>query len=466
MTGPRAQTKNEFRLGWWIEMLLAAVVLALLVYDVWYFDQKGYLPQPFFYEPSDTLMDWFNTAYWSRDPGAYDSWRTIYPPLTFVVIRMLGFDRCYASNEGLPSRDCDWLGIVSILTIFVIDIVICWLTFRKIDRRTALPRTIALALGMPMLFTLERGNILLLTFTCFMLALGPLLASARLRWLAAGLAINFKVYIVAAFAVQLLKRRWRWTEGVALATVGVYLLSFAIFGSGSPIEIYENISNYSTGFTVSRVLDIYYSVTYQPLIGLLGGVDFPVMRVMGSDLQEIGLAVIVPLMRGGQVILVLALAIAYLRPEVVSSTRLAALGMCLALITSEAGGYTQILVIALVFMERWKGVARPVALVSCYVLCLPGDFVFGVSNEMWRDSWLSGFFVEIEIGVGLGFFLRPGLLIVIGIALSLSTMNDVWRDIRAQGWRSRWRLRGDTPLMTGVDRPVRPETTAPDHRSA
>lgn len=462
MTGFRRQRPGEFLTGWRIEMLFAAAVLALLVHAAWFFDQKGYLPQPFFYEPSDTFMDWFNTAYWSRDPGAYDSWRTIYPPLTFVVIRLLGIDRCYVSNEGLPSRDCDWVGIVAILAIFLVNVVLCWLTFRKIDRRTALPRTIALSMGMPMLFALERGNILLLTFTCFLLAMGPLLKSARLRWLAAGLAINFKVYLIAAFAVQLLKRRWRWTEGVALATIGVYLVSFVLFGAGSPLEIYRNIANYSTGFTVSQVLDIYYSVTYQPLISLLEGMNFPVMRIIGSDLQEIGLAVIVPLMRGGQAIIVLALLVSYFRPEVVSPIRLATLGMCLALITSEAGGYTQILVIMLVFMERWKGIARPVALVSAYLLCLPGEYSFGVSSDLWRESWLSDGFVEIQIGIGLGFFLRPGLLIIIGIALSLSTLNDVWRDIREQGWKGRWRLRGDAALLPGIERPVPPVESSVD----
>lgn len=90
------------RLGWWTEMLFALAILGLLVRVAYLFDQNGYLPQPFFYEPSDTFMDWFNTAYWARDPGAYDSWRTIYPPLTFVVLRSLGSDRCYEGNEVSP----------------------------------------------------------------------------------------------------------------------------------------------------------------------------------------------------------------------------------------------------------------------------------------------------------------------------------------------------------------------------
>lgn len=425
------------RLGWWAETLFAVAIILLLVRVGYLFDLNGYLPQPFFYEPSDTFMDWFNTAYWARDPGSYDSWRTIYPPLTFVVLRFFGLDRCYVSNEGLPSRDCDWLGIAVILAVFVINIVLCWLTFRKIDPRTAVQRTIGLGMGMPMLFALERGNVLLLTFTCMLLALGPLLASARLRWLAAGLAINLKVYLVAGFAVQVLKRRWRWTEGVAIATLLVYLVSYLLHGSGSPIEIFTNIYNYSSGFIASQVLDIYYSVTYQPLISLLSGEVFPVMRVVGSDVAETGLVVVTILMRSGQALLLTALFAVYLRPEAVSPHRLAALGICLALISSEAGGYTQIMAILLVFMEPWKGTARPVALVACYLLCLPGEIVLGLIPTIWRESWLSGQIVELQVGVGVGFFLRPGLLILIGISLSLGTIGDVWREIRLRGWRNR-----------------------------
>jgi hypothetical protein len=437
MTGGRIATMRLPRFGWLVETLFLILIVGLLVRIAVLYDSTGYLPQPFFYEPSDTFMDWFNTAFWSRDPGAYDSWRTIYPPLTFVVLRFLGIDSCYRANEGLPSRDCDWVGITAILAFFVINLVLCWLTFWKIDRKTAVQRTVALAMGMPMLFALERGNVLLITFTCFLLAVGPLIASARLRWLAAGIALNFKVYLIAAFLVQILKRRWRHVEGMLIATIAVYLVSYAIYGAGSPIEIFTNITNYSSGFVASQVLDIYYSVTYQPLASLLDGMVFPVLRIVGSDLAEIGLLVIVPLTYTGQALLVIALASTYFRPEAVSPHRLAALGICLALISSEAGGYTQILVILLVFMEPWKGIARPVALVCCYILCLPGEIVLGLTPTIWRDSWLSDHAVQVQIGVGLGFFLRPGLLIAVAISLSLSTIADVRRMIMQRGWRNR-----------------------------
>lgn len=441
------------RRGWWLESILGLGVALLLVRAMWWLYAYGQLPQPFFYEPSDTFMDWFNTAYWAHDKGAYDSWKTIYPPLSFVVLRFLGNPACYVGTEGLTSRDCDWLGLVAIHAIFAINIVLVALTFKKIDRRTALPRAFALAAGMPMLFALERGNILLLCFTAMLLGFGPLLRSARLRWLFVGIAINFKVYLVAALASQLLKRRWLWFEGALIATVIVYLLSYGILGAGTPREIYTNISDYSSGFIAAQVLDIWYSVTYQPLISLLEGQSFPVVAVLGSRPSEIGLVLLPIIVRLGQLSVVLAAAATWLRPEAVPTYRLAFFGTVLALISSEAGGYTQIMVILFVFMEPWKGIGRPLAIICCYILCMPGDISIGYIPPIIRDSFIVGRSVEVHYSIALGMFLRPGLLILVAISLSCVTLHDVWQDVRRQGWRMRWRYRHDWPLIPGVLRP-------------
>ena len=440
--------------GRWIEYLLAWVLVILLIRAGWNLYTYGYLPQPFFYEPSDTWMDWFNTAYWARDPGAYDVWGTIYPPLSFVVIRLFGIDACYArsslTSTLLTIRDCDWVGIAAMHAIFALNVALIALTFRKIDPRTALPRTIALAFGMPMLFALERGNILLLTFSSFLLAFGPLLHSARLRWLFAGLAINFKVYLLGAIIALLLKRRWKWVEGALLATVLVYGLSYLLLGSGTPVEIIQNITRYAGGFQAGQVLDIWYSITYLPLISLLEGAAFPVSSAVGSELADWGLLILPALIRTGQLLIALAALATWLRPEVVPTHRAIFLGLAMALISSEAGGYTQILIVMLVFMERWRGIARPLAIVLCYVLCLPADIIVGSVPPFVRDSYLAGRAVEIHTGVGLGVFLRPGILIAIAIALACATIRDVWLDIRLPGNRVRWRFRRDAAILPDV----------------
>ena len=106
-------------------------------------------------------------------------------------------------------------------------------------------------------------------------------------------------------------------------------------------------------------------------------------------------------------------------------------GILFALISSEAGGYTQILAIFLVFFERWEGIGRRVAITLCYIMRLPGDIVISAFPPLQRFSYLAGRNVEVDIGVGLGMFIRPSLLIGVTIALSLVTIFSVWKAIRS-----------------------------------
>jgi hypothetical protein len=446
------------RSGLWVEYTFALALLLMLVRTGWHLWAFGYLPQPFFYEPSDTFMDWFNTAYWAHDNGVYDNWKSIYPPLSFIFLRVLSKGSCYQGSEGLTVRDCDWIGFTAMFSFFAINVVLAILSYRKLDKRTALPRGLALSLGLPMLYALERGNVIIICFTAMVLAFGPLIHSTRLRWLFVAIAVNFKVYLIATIASQLIRRRWLWVEGALLTTLAVYLLSYATIGGGTPIEIFGNINDYTTYYAAAQVLDIWYSATFGPLISLLEGSAFPVTSIIGSQPAEIGLIVLPALVHTGQAAIVLAAVASWLRPEVVSPSRLAFLASALALITSEAGGYTEALLLFFVFMEPWKGVARPIALVLAYLLCLPGDIIIGSVPPMVRDSYLAGHAVEVEIGIALGMFLRPGTVIAIAISLSLSTISDVWRDLKSQGWQGRWRFRGDARLLPWQVAPSLPDS--------
>jgi hypothetical protein len=273
--------------GRWIEALLAGAVVAGLLWAMIFLARNGFLPHPFFYEPSDTFMDWYNTAFWAYDRGRYDSWGSVYPPLSFAILRMFSFSTCYQGAEGVTSRECDWLGIIVIHAVFFLNAILIARTFLKIDRRTALPRSIALSIGLPMVFALERGNLLLLTFTCVLLGYGPLLKSARLRWLAVGLAINFKFYLIASLFPQLLKRRWRWFEGAAITTLFVYTITYIMVGNGSPLDIIRNIVSVNDSYEAGGFLDGWYASTYKPFLSVLEGKYVPVNSIIGSANVEL-----------------------------------------------------------------------------------------------------------------------------------------------------------------------------------
>jgi len=435
----------------WLEPLLAFLVVAALVHALIFFWLNAYLPQPFFYEPYDIWMDWFNTAYWAYEKGAYDSWGTVYPPLSFVILRLFSKSSCYAETNGYAIRECDWIGLTSLHGFFILNIVLVALTFIKIDRRTALPRSVALALGLPALFALERGNLVVVGFTFIILAFGPLLKSAQMRWLAAGMAVNLKVYLIAAIFPYLLRRRWRWFEGAIFATVLVYVTSFAILGAGTPREILDNVLNFSGLYQAITFLELWHTSSYGPHISLLTGQDQMVAGLIGSrnvELLAFGLQVFTRAVQGTIVIAAIA---AWVRPEVVPMHRLCFFGLALAMIIQEPGGYTQSYLIFFVFMERWKGVGRCWAIVAAYLLSIPFDFILDKAPlPTMQESYLFGHAVFVTYYITFGPFVRPALVMLMSVALACVTVRDVWTDIRLQGWKTRWRFRHDAPIMVGT----------------
>src|SRR5436305_7091839 len=101
------------------EVIFTLLVLASLAWVVNRFIVDGKLPQPFVFDINDTFMDWFNTAYYAHNRGAYDTWQSVYPPLSFVFMRAFGIPACYANNPA-NARDCDVVGISTILLCYLI----------------------------------------------------------------------------------------------------------------------------------------------------------------------------------------------------------------------------------------------------------------------------------------------------------------------------------------------------------
>jgi hypothetical protein len=430
-----------------IEYLLAISVVAGTGYCLWHLLNFGYFPPPMFYDISDTWMDWFNTAYYAVTGGAYESWKSIYPPVSFVFLRLTNLSGCFLGQEAPVARRCDWLGIGILHGFYILNIALVALTYIKVDRRTALPRAIALTTGLAMLNGLDRGNLVIVCFSFFVLAFGPLLARVWPKYIAAGLAINFKVYLIAAIFPHVLKRRWRFAEGALLATVFIYILTYAIYGDGTPIAIVRNITEFADSGISTNFLDLWNAGTYKPAESLLTSTDSPIVQLIGSGQVETFLALIPITLWLAQLSILGAAAATVLRPEVVPPYRLTNLGVCMALITSESGSYTNIFILFLVFLEPWRGAGRITAILCAYALCLPFDIILHRIDPFLRYAFFADREVMIQYPITYGPFFRPGFLLIIAIAISWATIMDVWRDVRGQGWRLRWRYRRDLPLL-------------------
>jgi hypothetical protein len=444
---------------WWVEWLLFLLVLSGFANMAWRTVSDGYFPQPFFYDTSDTWRDWFSTVMWAHDGGEYDSWLSIYPPLSFVLLRTVSLPTCYAGlTDPEYIRTCDWLGIATFHAIYVINIFLTAAIFMRIDRRTALPRAFALTAGMPMLFGLERANIVLLCYTFILLAWGPLLKSARARWVFVGLAVNLKVYIIAGVMAQLLKRRWLWVEGCLLAIAAIWGVSYILNGSGTPLEVYNNIVNWATNKEANNVNNLWYSNTYEAVAYLLDQTQLPISLFLDSSQAEFARFFVSASTYLGQGLILIAAVAAWLRPEVVSQSRVTFLGLAMAMISSETSPYTQPILLFFVMQERWRGWLRPLAIGAAYLLCFPGDIALSPPALTVQYSFIGRTFVQTENALSATMLLRPFVFLLPGYFLSLVTIKDVWVDIWNEGWVTRNRFRLDLPVLRHMGRTQNPPT--------
>jgi hypothetical protein len=342
-----------------------------------------------------------------------------------VFLDAFSLPGCYLQSP-FHARDCDWLGRTTIVGFYLLDVALVWLSFRRADPRTAPMRTIGFALGLPLLFTLERGNLILVAFACFAIAHGPLVRSPRLRGLAAAATINFKPYLLLPVLAHAVKREWRPLELAGIATVALYLVTLAIVGSGTPGELAANTANWVVFQSGQVWNEIHYSTSYAPLL-LVRNAQIPVLEFVPSRTVET-IEWLVPLViRASQALALLALAAAWLQPRALPLHRVSTLLLAAYLVTQSPGGYTQTFLLFLVLLEPWRGPGPIVAVVCAYLLCLVADWPLSTVLELSTASWLGGRPVYPSFGLALGHFVRPGRVVLILWALSLDSIVRVVR---------------------------------------
>lgn len=449
---------RRIRFGLAMEWVAALLIIVSVIYNVAYLLRFNYLPPPFFYEPTDTYMDWFNTSWWARNKGTYDVWTSIYPPLSFVFLRIFSLDACYfTSNSGVATslaRDCDWVGITTIWVAYATSCFLIIKALKRADRTTVIPRSIVTCLGWPMLNCLERGNLVIVTLPCFILALAPILKSARAKCFFAGLTINFKVYLISVFASLLLKRQWLRVEWILIATAVVYGVTFMILGRGTPAEVLRNLANWADPITLGNPLDVWNATTFKPLLGLLRGEVFPIDLILGSRVVDY-LEVVLPALTVTTQILLLVAAVAiWLRPEAVTLYRVALIGLLFGTVSTEAGAYSMVFFIFLIMAEKTRGWGAGFAVALCYLTSISADLPLDQSQIVVRETYFRNSSTMYAFQISLTPFIRPLIIQLICLGMAIDTVQKVWRDVHLQKWSERKRFRFDAPILPWVRPPA------------
>ena len=443
-TSPLSAGRSSMAFEW----LLAGGVVVGLAWAAWSFWAHGYLPQPFLYDVRSPLIGLYETAYWANSPGAYGVGQNIYPPLSFVFMKLFSIRHCYINNAAFY-RGCDWLARLTLLAFFCLNGPLVYKTYRNLGGQASLPRSAAVCLGLPMLYALQCGNVIIVAFTFFVLGCGGLVRSRSLRWLTLAAAINFKPYLLILLVPPLMRRRWRWLAGCVLACGGIYGATWAIEGAGSPLELLHNLQLYAAYIAQKHWSDLYYATSYLPLIHFMSA-EFHVLGFSGPRSGEAWSVLFMVLMRLAQVGVAVSMAAALFRPAAVNGRRLSAmiLAMMLTTITNGQSGYVQIFLFFLVFLEPWRGPTRITILVATYLLCIPVDFALLPVIRGPAQSYLSGRWVMASFGVSVGQLARPAVLLIIQYGLIVLNLADSFGATR--------RRSGDTQLHEPFPVPAAP----------
>lgn len=438
----------------WIEPLLGLLILACLGYQAWFLAESGYLGQPFFYDTLDTLMDFHHTAYWSHSAGPYTVWNSIYPPLSFAVLRFLTPAQCYATDPFI-GRECFTQAPLLLLTGLLALAVVVWRASAAQPRPTRAARVVLVTAGLPALFGLERGNLVLWAVPALVWALMQHKAGWR-QALALAWAINLKPYLLIVWLPLALTQGLRSVARSVAATTALYAASVVVVGDGLPWHLLANMRSFVGDGAINYWEKIYYSTSLSPMLRTLRS-ELPIHQYLDSPLADL-----LERTMSHAMLVAAGLALAAMvtmqfvprarRPQRLMTTHLLALALTL---TEAFGGYTTLLLAAMLVLlpppepgaASWRLRLWTALICSAYLMSLPLDHIVILIRESDAPIWLSGLQVEIRHGISIGQGLRPALILLASLSLSALTLHHAWQ-----------RMPGRQHLPPGRRPPTQPVT--------
>jgi len=390
-------------------------------YVLFHLYHYGYLPAPFFYDFSDSLMDFYHTNYWAFHEGRYEDWKSLYPIFVFIFSKLFTASSCVDSASPALLRACDHYAVFYLLLADLVGTGCCaWVLVKRggeaqvINKIDWLKWFGVFSLSIPCLFALERGNYILLAF--MFLALANLYEGNWKSALFLAMAINIKQYLVLLWIIPFLKRRYD------LVFLGiVFAIIPSVFGLILIPEfhynlLFQNMFDFSTVSEFSRLEKLWMPTSFSAWVRALGDMTSDQPNNLFLLLVQAILIMVMWLERI-LYLMILYIAAVYARklsPAYLAFVVLAGLIACI----DGLGGYAMLLLFPFLYSlnDRPKGLS----LISLLILvCLPMGWSVGPALEhaLEGNSYLGESFLSITPKLTVGSYLRP--LLILGLLITI-----------------------------------------------
>lgn len=226
-------------------MLFIVLVCELInvAYYASFFYKNHFLPAPFFMDINDTFMDFYNPLYWVIKDGFYTTFSSVYPALNYFILKIFSFGvdpNSIATPFELRKLfpELGWInaGIYLLIIGFVVNIK-KWNDLKIIYRFFAF---FACALGAPVLFGIERGNMIFWALPFLALYLGA--SNSWLKAIFFGLLVNIKPYF-GILLVQYLNI-YAFDKKQIFKSTLISLIIFIFFGFFAGLDFFGFFKSY------------------------------------------------------------------------------------------------------------------------------------------------------------------------------------------------------------------------------
>ncbi len=384
----------------YIILLFEFINIGYYLYYIFYF---GYLPSPFVYDKNNTLMDFYNPLYWVIKDGFYTTYKSVYPAVNYFFLKLftMGIASEQISDPFQLRNDFPILGIIiSFIYVLIIWLVVNIGEWRKFNYCNKGLIFIACVLSVPVLFGIERGNLIFIALLFLALYLNA--SNPWLKALFLGLLINFKPYFAILLIQYLNIHQFNKTELIRSILINAFIFfASGLFAGSNFIEFFKAYLLFSKNTTLSAegVVALPHSIaalsTIKALINFGEGSRYTFWF---------------SLVKGINYFFVLTLLFTVLFKKITRLELLIASIIILTNFSISTGGYILIIYIILIPYLFQSGEYKKLIIFIILIYAAPVDWIhFMELNYLYMNSYLGGdlFIYKPAFFLSIGSILRP-----------------------------------------------------------
>lgn len=397
-------------INWLRKIDLARALYLILFFEFinvcfysYYLSIYGYLPAPFALDKNDTLMDFYNPLFWVIKNGFYTTFHSVYPAINYLFLKIfsLGISPDQILNPFQLRNDFPILGIIiSFIYALIILVVVNIGEWRKVNFSHKGLIFLACMMSVPVLFGLERGNLIFLALLFLSLYLSTSNLWAKAIFL--GLLINVKPYFVILLVQYLNIHQFNKIELIrSIFTTAIIFFGLGFFADMNFFNFFKAYLSFSknTTLSVEGVIALPHSITALSNINALINFGEGSRYTFWFSLVKVV----------NYLAIIALFCIALLR----KLTPLELLISCFVILTNfsiNTGGYILIIYIVLIPYLIQSSEYRKLIIYIIFISAIPIDYINILNvNYSVLSSYLGGNYplIDHDFFISLGSVIRP-----------------------------------------------------------